>query len=217
MTPKQTPAPPPPALGLEDIYHIVFRRKWMIVGGILCGLIAAGLTFALWNPTYTSTAEVYIPEIFVTKNPLEQSGDVRVERTSSSTSALSTEVDILRSLDNLKVVAEIITPAKILAKYGIPTNMSAEQSVTTAAQIIQANLFADSPRGTSDMLVSFSSRSPEIVQAVLDQVVTNYIAMSLKIHQPVTDWINRQTDMHSQVLKDAEDQIKTLKDEAGRS
>ena len=47
MNPKQTSPPPPAGISLDEIYYILFRRKWVILGFSLLGFIAAGLGVAL--------------------------------------------------------------------------------------------------------------------------------------------------------------------------
>ena len=51
------------SLSLEDIYYIIFRRKWVIVGMALLGFIAAGVAYYQLPTKYRSYAEVYIPYI----------------------------------------------------------------------------------------------------------------------------------------------------------
>ena len=58
MNQKQSAAPPPPLLGLENIYLSLFRRKWVILSLSLLGFIAAGVVYALWPVTYQSIAEI---------------------------------------------------------------------------------------------------------------------------------------------------------------
>jgi Mrp family chromosome partitioning ATPase/uncharacterized protein involved in exopolysaccharide biosynthesis len=208
MNPKQTAAPVPAGMGLGDIYYILFRRKWVILLCSLCGFAAAGITFATWKPTYSSTAKLYISDIIETKPPSEQDPDVTVRPTGSSGNALDSELEILNSLDNLKSVAETITPARILADYVKGTNVNVDQ----AAQLIQKNLTVESPRYTQIILVTFSSRSLNLVQSVLGQVITNYIAAHINIHTPPQDdWATREHDLREDDLKATEQKLAELK------
>jgi uncharacterized protein involved in exopolysaccharide biosynthesis/Mrp family chromosome partitioning ATPase len=212
MNQKQTAAPPLPGLGLGDIYYIVFRRKWLILGGILCGLAAAEIAYVRWPTTYSSTAKLYIAYIAETKSPDEETPNVKVTPTTTSGNPLTSEVEILTSLDNLRAAAETLTPARIMAKYGGETNANLDQ----AAAVIQMNLSVASPPHSQIIWVTFSSRSQEIVQPVLEQVITNYINKHLVIHQPVNDdWVTRENSMREQDLKATENQLADLKSKAG--
>ena len=198
MNHKQTGAPqtPGPGIRLADVYYILFRCKWMILGVALLGFVAAGITYAAWKPTYSSTAKLYIPDIISFRQEGEQNPGVNVITTGNSGNVLESELEILTSLDNLKEVANILTPARIMAKYGAGTNVS----VDLAAQLIKMNLVVESPRNSQVISVTFSSRASEIVQPVLDQVITNYIAKHVAVHLPPNeDWLTRENEMRKQV------------------
>ncbi|MGA2555930.1 MAG: Wzz/FepE/Etk N-terminal domain-containing protein, partial [Verrucomicrobiota bacterium] len=212
MNQKQTAAPASPGVGLGDIYYIVFRRKWLILCASVLGFVAAGITSALWPRTYSSTAKLYIAYIADSKGPDEETPSVKVTPTTSAGNPLTSEVEILTSLDNLRAAAEALTPARILAKYGGGSNANLDQ----AAGMIQGNLSVDSPPHSQIIWVTFSSRSGEIVKAVLDQVITNYINKHLLIHQPANDeWVTREDSLREQDLKATENQLAELKSQAG--
>jgi Mrp family chromosome partitioning ATPase/uncharacterized coiled-coil protein SlyX len=74
----------------------------------------------------------------------------------------------------------------------------------------------ESPRKDQVISVTFSSRSSDVVQPVLDQVITNYIAMHLKVHLPPNgDWLSRENSMREQDLMATEAQLANLKSSAG--
>ena len=49
-----------PGLGLADIYYILFRRKWLIIGLSAAGLLAAAWIYFLQPPVYSSEAKLFI-------------------------------------------------------------------------------------------------------------------------------------------------------------
>ena len=122
MNPKQTNGAPSPGMSLEDIYYILFRRKWVIIVCSICGLIGAGITLGAWLPTYSSQAELYISDIPETRLTPDKDPNVVDTLTGNPGNVLESEVEILKSLDNLKQVARILTPARIMAKYVKGTN-----------------------------------------------------------------------------------------------
>jgi uncharacterized protein involved in exopolysaccharide biosynthesis len=193
-----------------NIYNIVFRRKWVILVCSLCGFVLAGITYANWKPTYSSTAELYIPYI-VENLPASEQG-LNVIPTGNPGNVIESEVEILRSLDNLKKVARIMTPAKIMAKYGMGTNATED----VAAQFIQMNLTVQSPQHSQIIVVTYSSRVAEIVQPVLDLVISNYIDTHVRIHLPPTDEdLARDYAFRQQDLVQTEDKIRYLKTSMG--
>jgi len=177
----------------------------------LCGFIVAGITYATWKPTYSSTAKLYISDIIEAKPPSAQDPGVIVTHMGNSGNVLDSELEILNSLDNLKNVAETITPARILSDYVKGTNFNVDQ----AAAKIKENLTVESPRNSQIIFVTFSSRSLNLVQPVLGQVITNYIAAHINIHTPPKeDWATREHYMREADLKATEDQLVALKDKA---
>jgi len=211
MNPKQTGAPPSPGMGLGDIYYILFRRKWVILLCSLCGFVAAGITYATWKPTYSSTAKLYISDIISRKPPSELDPGVTVTPTGNSGNVLDSELEILNSLDNLRNVAETITPARILSDYVKGTNVSVDQ----AAAKIKENLTVESPRYSQIIFVTFSSRSLNLVQEVLGQVITNYKEAHINIHTPAkADWATQEHFTREADLKATEAQLEALKDNA---
>jgi uncharacterized protein involved in exopolysaccharide biosynthesis len=212
MTQKQTGAPLPPGLGLGDIYHILFRRKWMIVGGCVCGFVAAAMAFALWNPTYSSTAILLVAKIEQAPDPTQIGTGRRDIEMVNAGSAMAAEQEIMNSLDSLKKVAENIGPARIMAKYTRGTNVS----LNVAAQMIQASLFVDSPRYSPILKVTFSSRSPEIVTNVLGQVIAEYLEKHSQTYQRKdVDWITREIQMRQDRLNQTEVDLAKLKGQYG--
>ena len=212
MTQKQTGAPLPPGLGLGDIYHILFRRKWMIVGGSVCGFVAAAMAFALWNPTYSSTAILLVAKIEQAPDPTQIGTARRDIEMVNAGDAMAAEQEIMNSLDSLRKVAENIGPARIMAKYSGGTNVSLNQ----AAQMIQANLFVDSPRYSPILKVTFSSRSPGIITNVLDQVIAEYLEKHSQTYQRKdVDWITREIQMRQTRLNETEMELAKLKGQNG--
>ena len=67
MNPKQMSPPPVAGLNLGDVYYIVFRRKWLILGFSLLGFVAAAVIHARWPVKYVSVAEACTSATWLTR------------------------------------------------------------------------------------------------------------------------------------------------------
>jgi uncharacterized protein involved in exopolysaccharide biosynthesis len=179
MNPKQTSPPPPAGISLDEIYYILFRRKWVILGFSLLGFIAAGVALAVKHPNYRSVAELYIRYVAETR-PSETGIETHAVQPDSGALILNSEISILKSFDLAKQVAETIGPARILGDSAAGTNMTA---VNKAAAVIVKNLQAEVSKQTQIISVSFSHPDPGVAQQVLDLLITNYFVRHNLIHQ----------------------------------
>ena len=61
----------PPSAGLtpEDIYFVLFRRKWLILGGSAAGILAAAGVYLTMPKMYVSEAKIAVPYVLETKMP----------------------------------------------------------------------------------------------------------------------------------------------------
>jgi uncharacterized protein involved in exopolysaccharide biosynthesis/Mrp family chromosome partitioning ATPase len=215
MNPKQMPPQPAPGLNLGDIYYILFRRKWLILGCALLGFVAAGVAYARFPLKYVSVAELYIGYVTEMQTPYATGRDANsmIPR-SSEASILNTELEIVQSFDVLEAVAETLGPGAILGE-GAATNAG---SAEAAGRIIEDGLHAEVPPTTQIIRLSFSHRNPEVVKPVLNLLITNYIIKHAAIHQRTemfNSYLNSQTDMRRMRLKSTEEELAKAKSNGG--
>jgi len=174
---------PPPGLSLSlpDIYHIFFRHKWMILFFALAGFAAAGVIYIKKPPLYTSAAKLYVRYVPESRPPSSTGSgmgqDVIKNPDSAGQNIITSEIEILTSLDLAKEVADIIGPEKILAKIGGGTNRN------HAAGVIKEYLAVDAPRRSDVFKIIFQHKDRDIVQPVLAEVINVYFKKHAEIHR----------------------------------
>src|SRR5579871_1565422 len=114
MNAKQT-GPHAPGLTLRDIYYILFRHKWKILTLSALGFIAAFALPRFSAKVYQSEAELLIRYVSETQAPIHPGetdpGSVKSPDYDGG-NILSTEMQILQSLDLAQEVATNLGPEK---------------------------------------------------------------------------------------------------------
>lgn len=206
------PAEIPAGISLGDIYYIVFRHKWKIILTSLMGLLAAAGIHHFKPPLYQSQAELLIK--YVSETPqLELEGDNKViVPDSQGEGIINSEIQILTSLDVAEEAATNIGAANILAKAGGGNN------VNGAAALIRGNLQAEPADSQSSIiLVTFKHPDPQIVQPVLQEVITDYFQKHYEIHSAggqFEDALTMELSTLNVQLNATEQQIADLKNKA---
>lgn len=215
MTERPTDRQPPPAsLNLGDVYYVLFRRKWLILGGSFLGMLVA-LAIYLGLPTaYVSEAKLAVRYVVETKSlpsANRESGDVK-PTDSGGDSIINSELEILKSMDLALEVATNIGPDKILAKAGGGTNPIA------AANLIASGLTVGHPKLSMIINVQFRHPDPALVQPVLTGLIQSYRSKHAEVHRPggvVDDFLQQQTDKLRLSLQQDEDDLRRAKTNAG--
>ncbi|MDB6033852.1 MAG: Lipopolysaccharide biosynthesis protein [Verrucomicrobiales bacterium] len=179
-TPKSNPTVPAPSssgIRPEDILFILFRHKWKIVICTLAGLVAAACLYSVKHPIYQADAKVLLRYVVERKSVGPVTGDSQVQSPDArGDNLISSELEILSSLDLAITVAEAVGPEKILAKIGGGNDR------VKAALVIKKGLVADVPRGNIIRLV-FRHEDPTVLQPVLQKLIESYLKKHIEIHR----------------------------------
>jgi uncharacterized protein involved in exopolysaccharide biosynthesis/Mrp family chromosome partitioning ATPase len=210
MNSNQT-APPAPTITLGDVYYILFRHKWLIAIVSLVAVAAAVLVRVFWHVPYQSEAKVLIKYVTETKPPEQSAADSQVTTPDSrGDNIISSEMEILTSMDVVNSVVDNLTPARILAKAGGGTNR------TEAAFLISSGLVAEVTNKSDVIDIIISHPDPEMVQPILAQLIDVYLKKHNEIHgAEFNDFLTRQTDDVKHKLDDTETQLREAKNKAG--
>lgn len=160
--------PPTPGFALDDVFYTLFRHKRLIVGSAIFGLIAAGIAYLFVPITYVSRAKLLIK--YVVQGTEANSNDPSqiVKSVSGGDNILNSELEILKSLDVARPVAESLGPARVLAKLGGGTNLM------RAAGEIRARVSVEVPKRTDVIVVSFEHPDRNLVQPALTRLIESY-------------------------------------------
>ena len=207
------PVEPAAGMSLGDIYYVVFRHKWKIILCSLAGFLAAAALYFLKPPPYQSVAELLIQYV---PAPMQMAlaGDEQkvITPDSRGQDIISSEIQILTSLDLAEEAATNIGAAKILGRP------DADSSAAAAAILIQRNLEAvPADKGSSVIVVTFKHSNPEIVQPVLQEIINDYLQKNYEIHSAAgqfDDALTREQSTLSVQLNATEQQLADLKNKA---
>ena len=105
---------------------------------------------------------------------------------------ITSETEMLTSMDLAEEVAKNVGPEKILVGEDGPTRPH-----PAAAMAIHAGLEVDTPNRSSTIRITFKNPNPEVVQLVLKGIVESYLKRHLEIHQAagmMNEFLTQETD-----------------------
>lgn len=201
-------------LGMSDVYYVLFKQKWLILTFACAGLFAAALTYRLWpNTLYQSEAKLFIRYIQESGAPLAAPDDAQIKSTDQrGETIISSEIEILTSMDLARQVALAVGPERVLEIFGGGTDVDA------AAGVIRGGLYAAAQRGSRVVGVTFSHPDRSVVQPVLDMLVSEYRKKHLEIHMTsglFDDILLKETQVLRDHLAKTEEELRQLKEKAG--
>lgn len=208
MNPKQTVTPASPAIKLTDVYYILFRHKWMILGLSALSITAACVTFSYMQMPYKSVAQLYISSVTTGTTPGAVKQD-EVNLSSSVAAILNTEVVILSSLNLATKTADLVGPAKILDLVGRGAEMTNEAGIE-----IQKNFEAATLPGTQVIQLVYTHPRQEVVKQVMDTMISQYLDTHKKLHEHLhayDETLAEETTKRQNRLNKIDDELAQLK------
>ena len=199
-------------LNLGDIYYVLFRHKFLILGCSVLGFIAAGIIYAERPTVFTSEATLQVKRIKdTTETPTIIRDGATTDTTGGAEGLINGELAILSSFDLALRVASNGPPSKILASYG------GGDSVIAAAGVIRDSLGAERMPKSSVIRISLSFRDADIVQPLLNTVINSYQELHDEIHlrsDAELKLTSEATELHDH-WKDMESQLRQKQKAAG--
>jgi uncharacterized protein involved in exopolysaccharide biosynthesis/Mrp family chromosome partitioning ATPase len=202
-----------PGLSLADIYYILFRHKWKILGLSAAGVIAAALVYFLQPPIYSSEVKLFIRYVLEARLPSGIGGDPQIKTPDpGGANIINSEIEIIKSLDLATQVVEAIGAERIIGKG------SGETNKVLAAAILKKGLTVEVPPQSDILRIVFQHPNRDIVQPVLDQLIAAYLRKHVEIHRSVgafDDVLTQQTDALRSQLAQTEADLRKAKTNAG--
>jgi succinoglycan biosynthesis transport protein ExoP len=196
---------PPPGIGIDDICFTLFRHKWLILGFICLGLVAAAGMRITHPPKYASRSELMVKFVVDKQAASPMTQDGRVLSAESSANIMSTEIEMIKSLDVAKGAAMLLSP-EVVTRMGLGTNRM------WAAGVIESGIEVENPRSTSILAVMFKHRDQTIVQPALDAIITAYKQKHNSVYGygAVDSVAVQKRDEYRQQLAATDEEIKAL-------
>src|SRR6478609_10741309 len=197
-------------LAFGDILFILFRHKYLVLGSLVLGLLAAVTVRFLKPPSFESTAQIYLPFVveISTVNPNDpQTGITRIGNPQMQ---MLTEVELLKSFDTALMVVDTVGAKQILAAYGGGSNRLA------AAGVVESGILVSPPQSTM-LTVTFSHRDPELVQPLMQVLMDTYMQQHKKLRVgDIGEFETKRNEAATNLAK-VELEINGLKTKAGVS
>lgn len=211
-TQNQRPNPPQAGgIALADVYHVLFKHKWMILLFSLAGLGAAGVIYFRMAPPYQSEAKLLVRYVQDSKS-VAPTGDSQIKPADlRGEGIISSEAEILTSLDIAGKVVDAIGVEKILGKESGQTNRD------VAAIVLKKNLIAEVPKRGNVLRIVYQHPDPAVAQPVLRQVIDTYFKKHVEVHRALgvyDEFLQQQTDAVRANLAVTEEELRKLKAKA---
>lgn len=198
---------------ITDVYFILFRRKWLILGGILLGALAAAGLWKVRQPLYESDAKLMVKYVLDTPAIVIPGTEVRVQNPDEGgAGVLNSEIEILNSVDLVQHVVRVVGPGRILPA-GADTN-----DVDRAAAIVSKNFKAVPLQRSKILSLRFSHAKGDVAQKVLEELIDSYLRKHDEIHRALgisDQTLVQQREQLRTNLASAEFEYRRLRDEVG--
>ncbi len=210
------------------------RRRWQWLVFFVVVFMAVHVAGFLWPATYVARAAILI-EMARSRVPVDADPN---DPTTVLTGAVSeeevmSEIAILTSHEVLEKTVEatgidqapmpwylrlIFGPARAYDRWyasyhDLPEPSPRDRAIHGLTQSLSATRLKDS----NVLLVTFESGDPEVAEIVLDNLLEHYLDHHVEVHQPYAagPFFTDQADRSATDLREQEDRLQQLKEEAG--
>ena len=209
MSNNKTDAPHS-GMSVADVYFVLFRRKRLILGFSLAGILAAAAVCLIKPPEYKSEAELSLSVLEA--KPISVPGDESRPMSDPSINIINTEVLILQSLDLAQQVVRVITPEKILAGFG------GGSDTNKAAYYVNRGLTVETAPGSSVIHMTFQHPDKETAQTALNAIIDGYFVKHFQMQGGggvFGDFLTNETTRLRSELVETEKQIQQAQGQIG--
>ena len=197
-------------MNLYDILFMLIRHKWKIICLALAGVLGATAVYFLFPPVYESDAKLFVR--YVMDKSAVDGMDSQIKTPNPITDTLITsELEILTSLDLAREVAEAIGVERILPHAG------PKASLDNAAESLLKGLDVSAVKGSNIIELSFRSSNPKLPTPVLQEWVKRYFDKHLEVHRSTDafEFVAKETEALRTQLSQTDAELKRLKEKAG--
>jgi polysaccharide biosynthesis transport protein len=200
----------PFSLKLADILYVLFRRKWIIAGFFLAGVLAAVGLYLMQRPLYWSEAKLLVRYVVETRSVESGIGTQVKQPDYGGDMILNSELEILTSMDLCEEVATMVGPDKIVSDAG--------SNAIVAAVAIYRGLTVENPRRSNIIRVRFVHKDAQTCQAVLRQLIETYFKRHKEVHRAggaYNDVLGQEATALLGRIRTDEEELRKLKAQAG--
>ncbi len=215
MQKSQSKAPSPGGFSVQDVLYIVFKHKWKIMVLSLLGFGAAAAVFLNQKPLYSSTAKLLVRYVMETGtvDPYSEMKSPGGGARRGADPVILTEIEILRSLDLARDVAEAVRLESLQRGFVGPSAANPQD----AAMAILGKLMVFPGESPNVLYVIYGNEHREIPKVTLEKLVELYFKKHLEIHRSAAafDTVSAQTEEVRRRLEQTEKELNALRTETG--
>ncbi len=226
-------SPPPEPVGVRDLALIVLRRRSLILGCLLGGLLLGVIAVLLTKRMYEAQATIQLLKQAST-------GSLSTSAPSDAVSSdaldfnltLQTQVDVLKSdAIALAVIQDLDLERKDpdFAFHSIRTPLTVQESkeplassprrVANVLRIFKKHLHVDAVGGTRLITVGFDDSSPEtaarVVNAVVEQFADYNFTLRFKATSQATNWLEAKLRRMKSEMEQSREGVAALQRQSG--
>jgi uncharacterized protein involved in exopolysaccharide biosynthesis/Mrp family chromosome partitioning ATPase len=195
---------------VQDALFVLFKHKWMILLFSIAGFATAAALYVKREPIFESQSKLLVRYV-VDTNTNEPLQAPPPGAPGPVGAAITTEVEILTSVDLALEVAEKIGVEKLLPESG------GHASLSDAANTILAELKVGFGQSVNVLHILYANKDPEISKLVLNTLVDRYFDKHLEIHRSAAafDMVAKQTEEVHVRLRKTEAELNKLRTDSG--
>jgi uncharacterized protein involved in exopolysaccharide biosynthesis/Mrp family chromosome partitioning ATPase len=206
-------------MSVGDLYFVLFRHKWKILGLSLAGILGAVVLLTVVKPPqYQSDALISIRYVVQGKS-LNLPGDESSARPldEQRNSIINTEIAALNSLDLARQVVQAMTPERILPAAG-GQNGSSSNRADRAAFLVRNGLTVEPIPDSSVIRLTFQYPDPALVRPILSEIIDAYLMAHAQMHQGLgvsNEFLTNEVARLRTQLVQTDDELRKLKNANG--
>jgi uncharacterized protein involved in exopolysaccharide biosynthesis/Mrp family chromosome partitioning ATPase len=207
---KPQPQSSKEAFGPQDVIYILFKHKWKIIVLSLLGFTASAVVYLNRKPLYESQAKLLVRYV-LNRNSVDPFQSQMNPTGGPGDSIINTEIEILKSEDLAKAVAEAVGVDKLMPHSG------GNAKIEDAAGLVCSQLSVAVAPGSNVVHINYSAEDPELSVSVLGELVQQYFIKHLQIHRSANafELVSKQAEEVEKRLKATELELDGLRTKSG--
>jgi uncharacterized protein involved in exopolysaccharide biosynthesis/Mrp family chromosome partitioning ATPase len=220
---------------LSDVFGGLARRKWLIIGTTLAGILG-GTLFSMWSKaSYSAEALVIIENLATPFDKSTAVQDVTSAEGQVSDRMVASQVSVLKSNDiNARVVDELSLDAKpeynsqlrepgmigkLAISLGFKDDPRAYQPKALAAKNLAANVSVYAVPDSNTIGIKSTSGTPELAAATANAIAETYVLSThengASSNDRVRTWLGKQIDDLRAKVSASDNAVEKYRAEAG--
>jgi capsular exopolysaccharide synthesis family protein len=201
---------PEPDLGYGQLFGVLVRRRWWLIGGLLIGLTLGGIVGVRQKPTFTSGLQLLVEPNYVSKKGGAEGdfADVQIQ------ADMATQLQLLQSTKLLKRAMRELQDQFPDMNPDDPKSVKSFKDALTVGQVAAGK---DGKEGTKIFQVSYTTNDPTEAKTILSALQKVYQEFNLEQQRERLtkglEFVNEQLPETIQKVQTAESRLERFRRE----